>query len=136
MERPTLVATGKPTESVSKGVCMGILSVEGMLYCIGYGVVFLLTLGLIGVAAWYLRWMAAVLLFFLPAMMVFWFAWAWLVVIPVGLLADGSALDRKVVVISHWLNDANWAVLKFGFLLSYHAFMLAGEAARFATGGA
>jgi hypothetical protein len=105
-----------------------------MLYAICFGTAFLAALGAITLAAWYLRWMIAVFVLFLPAMMVFWFAWAWLIVIPVGVLAGGSALDRKLVVISHWLNDANWVILKCGFLLPYHAFILAADVAYFLTG--
>ncbi len=110
---------------------MWIFSLTNIIYAVAFGVAFLLTLGLFSLALWYLRWMLAVFYLALPCMMVFWFLWAWLVVIPVGLLADGSPLDRRIVVISHWLNDANWEVLKFGFLLPYRVFLLASQSAAF-----
>jgi hypothetical protein len=108
-----------------------IFSLTNFIYAVAFAVAFILTLGAFTLLAWYLRWMLAVFCLFLPCMMVFWFLWVWLVVIPVGLLASGSNLDKRLVVISHWLNDANWEVLKFGFLLPYRAFILAGESAAF-----
>lgn len=112
---------------------MWLFSLNGILSTIAFVVVFFITLGIIAVIGWYLRWVFAVLSMLMPFMLVFWFFWAWLVAIPIGLLADGSALDKKVVVISHWLNDANWELLKFWFLLPYNVFLLAANIAEAIT---
>ena len=112
---------------------MWIFSLTNLLYAALFSIAFALTLGVFALVGWYLRWMLAVFCVALPGMMVFWFLWTWLVVIPVGLLADGSALDRRIIIISHWFNDANWEILKFGFLLPYRALVLAGDVAGYVT---
>lgn len=81
----------------------------GLCYVFG----FLMIFGALSLLTWWLRYCVAVMYALMPAMLVFWFFWAWFVVVPIGLLADGSWLDQKVVSISHWLNDANWELIKF-----------------------
>jgi hypothetical protein len=72
---------------------------------------------------WWIRYAIAVMYMLMPGMLVFWFFWAWFIVVPIGLLADGSWLDKKVVIISHWLNDANWELIKFCLFLPFKLFI-------------
>jgi len=90
-----------------------------IFYIIGFVAIF----GLLSLLTWWLRYAVAVMYMLMPTMLVFWFFWAWLVVIPIGLIADGSWLDKKVVAISHWLNDANWELIKFCFAFPFKLFI-------------
>ena len=91
----------------------------GICYVVGFLVIF----GLISLLCFWLRYCIAIMYALLPILGAFWAAWALLIAIPLGLIADGSWLEKKVVIISHWLNDATWELLKFCFLFPFKLFI-------------
>lgn len=101
----------------------------GLLHALLYLAAWLLTFGLLSIATWYARYVVAVIAALMPALCVFWFLWAWLVAIPMGLFFDGSAAEKKVVVISHWLNDRTADLLLFFIKLPYFVFILTSDIA-------
>ena len=88
-----------------------------------YLVAWLFTFGLFTVVAWYVRYAIAVIVALLPCFGVFWLLWTWLVAIPMALLFDGSPAEKRIVIISHWLNDRTGDVLMFFLTLPYHVFI-------------
>ncbi len=76
----------------------------GLFYVVGFVILLLITLGLI----WWGKWILAVAYAFVPIMGVLWALWAFLIALPMAILFDGSYLERKVVIISHHLNDFTW----------------------------
>lgn len=99
------------------------------LHALLYLVAWLLTLGLFTLVTWYVRYAVAVIIALLPALCVFWLLWAWLVAIPMALLFDGSAAEKRVVIISHWFNDRTADILLFFLKLPYNIFILVGDIA-------
>ena len=94
-----------------------------------YLAAWLLTFGVFTVIAWYARYAIAVVAALFPVFGVFWFLWTWLVAIPMALLFDGSPAEKRIVIISHWLNDRTGDVLLFCLTLPYHLFILIGDVA-------
>lgn len=89
----------------------------------------LFTFGLFTLLAWYARYAIAVVAALFPVFGVFWFLWTWLVAIPMALLFDGSRAEKRIVIISHWLNDRTSDVLLFCLTLPYRLFIWIGEIA-------
>lgn len=83
----------------------------------------LLTFGLFTIVIWYARYAVAIIVALFPALGVFWFLWTWLVALPMALLFDGSPAEKKIVIISHWLNDRTGDILLFFLTLPYHVFI-------------
>lgn len=52
-----------------------------------------------------------------------------------GLLFDGSPAEKKVVVISHWLNDRTGDILVFFLTLPYHLVIWIGQIATWMVPG-
>ena len=102
-----------------------------VLYGLIYLAAFLMTLACIAVVCWWIRYAIAVCYCLLPVMMVFWFFWAWLVAIPMGLLFDGSGAEQQVVRISHWLNDTCVDILWFAVAFPFKLFIWAGHVAAY-----
>jgi hypothetical protein len=96
----------------------------GLCYVLG----FLFFFGVISLLTWWLRYCIAVMYALMPAMLVFWFFWAWFVAVPVGLISDGGPVDQKVMAVSHWLGDANWELIKFCFKFPFLLFIWAADA--------
>lgn len=101
----------------------------GILYLLAFAGM----LGLFALIGWWMRWALAVAYLTVPFSLVFWFVWSWCVAIPVGLLADGTALDKNVVSISHWLSGANWWLIKFMLCLPFNVFIWAADFAYWIT---
>jgi hypothetical protein len=95
----------------------------GLIWVVGV----LAILGIFALLSWWLRYCIAVMYMLMPVMMVFWFFWAWVVAIPVGLISDGGPVDQKVMAISHWLSDANWTLIKFCFTFPFKLFIWAAD---------
>ena len=70
-----------------------------------------------------------------PVLCVLWFLWAWLIAIPMALVAGGSAAEKRVVDISHWLNDRTADLLCFVLLLPFNFFLLVTEIANWLCAG-
>lgn len=98
-----------------------------ILYGLGYVLLLAITLGVMAIIGWWIRWMIAVIYLLGPALMVFWFIWAFFVAIPMGLLFDGSPAEKKVVEISHMFNDWTGNVLLFCFTLPFKVFIWADQ---------
>lgn len=60
-------------------------------------------------------------------MLVFWFFWAWFIAIPMGLLFGGSAAEKQIVKISHWLNDTCVDILWFAISFPFKLFIWASD---------
>ena len=103
-----------------------------------YGLLFLactvLALAVIAVLGWWLRYALVVGYLLLPPMMLIWGAWAFFVAIPMGLLFDGTPAERRIVRISHWLNEECAALLWFALTLPFKAFALATAVAAWLLG--
>jgi hypothetical protein len=82
-------------------------------------------MGLFTLIAWYVRYAIAVLMALFPMLGFFWLLWTWLVALPMALLFDGSPAEKRVVIISHWLNDRTADLLMFFLTLPYHLFIWA-----------
>ncbi|MRX08986.1 hypothetical protein GJ697_14180 [Pseudoduganella sp. FT25W] len=104
------------------------------LYGLLYLSCVLLTLGIMVVIGWWLRYAVLVGYLLLPGMMVLWGIWGFFVAIPMGLLFDGSAAEQRIVRISHWLNDQCLAVLWFALTLPFKALKLAVDLASWLLG--
>lgn len=91
-----------------------------LLIWLFYLVGFLVTFGLLTVLAWWGRWVVICFYAMLPATLVVWVAWL-IFALPINILFDGTAFEKKVVVISHWLNDATWHLFCFACLLPFKA---------------
>lgn len=94
-----------------------------------YLAAWLFTFAVFSFVAWYARYAIAVIGALFPVFGVFWFLWTWLVAIPMGLLFDGSPAEKRIVVISRWLNDRTGDVLLFCLTLPYHLFIWIGAIA-------
>jgi hypothetical protein len=105
-----------------------------MLYSLLFLGCLLVTLVVMAVLGWWLRYAVLVGYLLLPVMTVLWGFWAFLVAIPMGLLFDGSAAEQRIVRISHWLNDQCVAVLWFALTLPFKALMLAIQLATWLLG--
>lgn len=97
-----------------------IFLLQALLYLLAW----LATLGILSLLGWWLRYAIAAIAAMLPILGILWFLWAWLVAIPMALLADGTAAEKRVVEISHWLNDRTSDLLWFVVLLPYKFFIL------------
>jgi len=106
------------------------LMLYGLLYLAGT----MLALALIALLCWWLRYAVLVFYLLLPPMVLAWGCWAFFVAIPMGLLFDGSTAERRIVRISHWLNDECAAVLWLALTLPFKAFMVATELATWLIG--
>ena len=98
-----------------------------LLIWLCYGVAFLVAFGLISLFCWWVRYAILVMYMLVPVSLVFWFIWAWLIAIPVGLISDGGPVDKFVMGISHWLSNANWELIKFCLLFPFKLFIWAAE---------
>lgn len=99
------------------------------LHALIYLAAWLLTFGIFTIAIWYARYAVAVIVALFPALGAFWFLWTWLVALPMALLFDGSPAEKKIVVISHWLNDRTADLLLFLLKLPYTVFIFVGDIA-------
>jgi hypothetical protein len=104
-----------------------------LLYFLLYAVVWLVTLGVLSVGVLYARYAIAVIVALLPALGIFWFIWTWFVALPMALLCGGSAAGKKIVQISHWLNDRTGDLLLFFLKLPYTLFILVCDIAAWLT---
>lgn len=99
------------------------------LHALLYLAAWLLTLGVFTIVIWYVRYAVAVIGALLPALAVFWLLWIWLVALPMALLFDGSTVEKKIVIISHWFNDRTGDILMFFLTLPYHLFIWVSQVA-------
>ncbi|MFC0135728.1 hypothetical protein CR105_00210 [Massilia eurypsychrophila] len=104
------------------------------LHALLYLGAWLLTFGLFTLIAWYARYAVAVIVALFPALAVFWFLWTWLVALPMALLFDGSAAEKRIVIISHWLSDRTGDLLLFFLTLPFQIFIRVSQIADWLVG--
>jgi hypothetical protein len=88
----------------------------GIFYLVGFLVMF----GILTALAWWLRWAIACFYAMVPITAAVWAAWL-VIALPINLLFDGWAFEKKVVAISHWLNDTTLAVFWFAISAPFKA---------------
>jgi hypothetical protein len=113
-----------------------ILVIIMVLHALLYLGAWLLTLGVFTIVGWYVRYCLAVIAALLPVLGVVWFLWVWLVAIPMGLLFDGSPVEKNVGIISHWLNDRTGDLLLFFLTLPWHIIVWISRIAEWLVPGA
>lgn len=105
-----------------------------ILYALLYGFLFIVSLGVIAIISWYLRYAVIVMYCLIPVMGVFSLLWSVFIAIPMAIFFNDTAAGRQIHKISFILNDFYWDVFCFCLAFPFKIFIWASNIAGWIAG--